>query len=229
MYSVWTFSLPGKHSNKKVDRPRISKRSTNRCPEVSRSAASWETTSTRSTWTLCSLQTINLLPISLVCSKRHTNGSNKTSPRACGSFYFTKSIDSQICHYLDASDHFHNETIYAKPMVTGTDFMCYNTQTRIPFPISAFESETEQNSLFSIESVSPAKGHEPICSVLKVTLSPASRQVCNMDVVHIGHQPSCHYIFSRSCRVTAASPPIILQRGGGCLCSTYLWWYICVG
>lgn len=92
-----------------MDRPRISKRSKNSSPDALRSAASWRTTNTRSTQTLCSLQTINLLPIFLVCSKRHTNGSSRINPRACGSFYFTKSIDSQIFHCLDTLDTFYGE------------------------------------------------------------------------------------------------------------------------
>lgn len=51
-----------------------------------------------------------------------------------------------------------------------------------------------QTLFFSMESVSPTKRHELLRSVLKMRLSPASRQVCNMDVVHAGHQTSCHYI-----------------------------------
>jgi hypothetical protein len=113
------FSIRGKHSNTLLGRPSISTRSKSRCPDVSRSAASCRTTSTRSTQTMCSLQTINLLPIFLVCWQRHTNGSSRTSPKLVVAFILQKSSDSHICHCFDTLDRSHHENIHANPWPWG--------------------------------------------------------------------------------------------------------------
>lgn len=81
--SEWNCSMPGAHSKTRTVHQRTSTRSRNRCRAGSRSAASWRTTATRSTWTTCSRQTISRQPICRSCFKRRTSGSSHTRDVPC--------------------------------------------------------------------------------------------------------------------------------------------------
>lgn len=76
-HSEWNSSMPGGHSRTRTDRPRTSRRSRNRCRGGSRSAASWRTTGTRSTWTMCSRPTTSLPRTCLGCFSGRTSGSRR--------------------------------------------------------------------------------------------------------------------------------------------------------
>jgi crooked neck len=75
--SEWNFSMPGGPSSTRTDHPRTSTRSRNRCRGGSRSVASWRTTGTRSTWTMCSRPTTNPRRTCLGCSNGPTSGSRR--------------------------------------------------------------------------------------------------------------------------------------------------------
>lgn len=67
--------MPGVHSRTRTDLPRTSRKSRNKCRGGSRSAASWRTTGTRSTWTTYSRPTTSLPRTCLGCSSEPTSGS----------------------------------------------------------------------------------------------------------------------------------------------------------
>lgn len=76
--SAWSSSMRGGRSNTRMDPRRTSTRSRSRCRGGSRSAASWTTTGTRSTWTMCFRRTISRRRICPSCCKRRTSGSRST-------------------------------------------------------------------------------------------------------------------------------------------------------